>query len=482
LSRLNPFIARRVRMKSLPKILVLSSILTLVGRGLAGPGDPPPESLLPGDTAECYAYYPQEDRCLATRGEMNRRMQGRVPDSLPPGQAARREFFASLRSSILADAAQQTFLASQAQKAPLRRDLEEDIRRGRAKWEASARKSAPDPVLRSLYQRYAEALFRLQPDARLEILAATDSGLIDSLWIQIRQGKRTAPWIPASLPLDKVPEAWMARIKTVEPGKWQNPFRMPYGFVLIRLVKKGNRAMPSLDEAAPALAFLAQQPSAPEAIPETRVREYYATHRGEFAPPDTIRLETGLLPLMLGKGSNRKSPAWKVDAAELPVEVRQALGAPSTLRQGDTLGTMRNPWGQWRLRVREIRHGRDSVPFADAARRIQAELRKQNDENALLAAQKWVAGKVSGKKQVLIQNALEEAYAPSAERMDSLARIADPALLASYGCPDRSDNCITGFKELESRRLARQAVDSLHSEWIRSHIRVKEVQTDPLRP
>jgi hypothetical protein len=245
---------------------------------------------------------------------------------------------------------------------------------------------------------------------------------------------------------------------------------MPYGFVLIRLAKKGDQARPTLEEAAPALAVLASQP-VPQEISEKRVRQYYASHRDEFVRPDTIRLDADLRPRSTRHAAYAPMARRMVEAGSLPAEARGASGMFSALRPGDTLAPLGNAWGRWRFRVGEIRRGRDTIPFAEAAGRIRAELGEHDEESALRAAQEQVAAKGFDKERTVFRTALEEAYAPSTALLDSIASAADPENLGAYGPADRPEERITQFKDMERRQRARQAVDSLHAVWIRANIR-----------
>jgi hypothetical protein len=463
-------------MKFLPIARFPAFALTLAGLAHAGPKPVAPPVPLPGDTSECYAYYSDENRCLATRGDINARTQGWLPDSLPSDPAARQALLETVKASAVANLTEELFLADQARQAPVHGDLEGDIQREHSKWASEWKGSVPDSSLRRLYDRYADALFRFQPGARLEILASTDSAFLDTIWTAIRETRKPGPWLPASLPLADSPEDLYGRAKAAVPGQWQAPLRTRFGFVSWRLVKKGKQAMPNLAEAAPALAALARRPSPPAEVTDAQVREYYAAHRKEFLRPDTLRLEATLRPRILRKAVIGEVAPRMVELSDLPRETLQDLHSVSALRPGDTLGPLENTWGHWRFRVTERRRGRDTIPAAEASLRIRGDLARQAEEGALRSAQDLVASKWSGKERSLTRNALESAYAPSEGRLDSLARSADPKTLSQYGSDAKGAAL---FREFEGRRLAQVTVDSLHREWIRSHIRISQNRSAP---
>jgi hypothetical protein len=448
-----------------------AGILILAALALAGTKGEEAAGPKPEAGGDCFAYI-ADGRCLATKAEFDQRVRGLMPDSQPKSAEVRAAWERDARASVLANLTESDFFSDESRNPEVGRDIENEGRRDALRNQSRFAASLPDTLLRRLSEEFAEARFRNDRDARLEAFVATDSLLIDSLRLDLERTGRGTGRIPASFRLDRIPDEIFARVRNLVPGIWQPPFRSRFGFILLRLNKRDTRSGREYQESTPILAMLARAPALTDSLAEARVRAYYDSNPAKFRRPDTVRVDLALQPRTLRKTVLRTVPALHVELADLPVE----LGAPAAqpLARGalDTPATLETEWGLAIFRVTDRRPGKGIVALAEAHKALRAKLDREWRDSVWIAARSYSESKSSGQAAAFSRQALEDAYAPKRDILDSLANAADASVLAAFGDAGHIEENRQAYRDILRVQMAQHAVDSVHAEWIRKNVRL----------
>lgn len=320
------------------------------------------------DSGACLARHRLRGNCLLSATEFNR-----FAGTVEPDGDMSAERINTVRRAVLKELLRPEFLADRLAEAGMSDKVAEaGVAEEKKIWEEAA-KNVGQRRLRDLYSRY-RAFFAAKEERTYEVLASTDSALVDSLYRLASRspggdsaakgaGRDLLPWARVA---DSLLPASLAEAGA-KLRKWRcSPLlRWGAGWAVLRPAEVNRIAAVSFNDALPGLVNLAGYVPPDSARTAAAALAYYNDHPREFAPADTLLLEARLEPGAEGdSGALRPAAPMRVSAAALPADVRLWLRNRDGLRAGASLGPKQMGLGWWSFRVLEAKQGKDGRTFA----------------------------------------------------------------------------------------------------------------------
>jgi hypothetical protein len=321
------------------------------------------------DSGACLARHRERGTCLLSAAEFNRFAGTVEPDGDMPA-----ERISTVRRAMLKELLRGEFLSDRLAEAGLNEKVSEaGVAEEKKIWEDAA-KNVGQRRLRDLYARY-RPFFAAKEERTYEVLASTDSGLVDSLYrlasrspVRDAAAKGTAgrdplPWARVAdslLPASLAGAGAKLRLWRCSP-----PLRWGAGWAVVRPAQVNRIAAVSFNDALPGLIGLASYVPPDSARAAAAALAYFNDHPREFASADTLMLEARLDPgAESDSGVLRPAAPQRVSSAVLPADVRRWLRSLDGLRAGAVLGPKQMGLGWWSFRVLEAKPGKGARAFA----------------------------------------------------------------------------------------------------------------------
>lgn len=328
------------------------------------------ESLrIQADSDACLAKHRLRGTCLLSAADFNRFAGTVEPDGDMPSERIH-----AVRKAMIKELLRPEFLSDRLNEAGLDGKVSEaGMAEEKKIWEEAA-KSVGHEKLRDLYARY-RVFFSAKEERTYEVLASTDSVLVDSLY---RLASRSAggdsatagPAVRQHLPWARVADTLLPA-SLAEAGsklrKWRcsRLLRWGAGWAVLRPVEMNRIPAASFNDALPSLVGLANFIPPDSAQAAASALAYYNDHPREFASPDTLLLEARLDPgSEADSGALRPAAPRRLIATALPADVQAWLRERDGLSAGMRLGPKQMGLGWWSFRILEAKPAKGGRTFA----------------------------------------------------------------------------------------------------------------------
>lgn len=433
----------------------------------------------------CVAFDRSSRECLLTAGQFN----ASIPAFLPPHEngefpkpsAPLRE---RMRRSALNAALDEAFQTDP--RSPLFQKASSFPAEDMAPRSLPPGLSEQD--IKDAFRDHFLELARRQGKVVFDVFAATDSGLIDSLWHSLsvdRPSSDSTGWAPTSLSVQDAPEAWILKSQSMRLREWSEPMRTPFGYAFFRI----NRRPPTERECRSLLIPLAY--ARKNALPldwERRSRDYYGAHRTSFAAQDSLDLDVRLLPrpkgvrggtTSLGSGKRgedsvlarvaRAYPLIRLSRSDLPSALQPML--PARYAPGFSLQGQPAAFGYWWIQVRAAKRGMGILPYEKVQVSLTEKLKAEASDSTLGQVLADMASKQKDKRSSAARQALLEQFADQAvsESQGQAQGIGDTTRTGNSGTnPEGSDDAET----IRRARVSQARLQQVKRDWIDANVRI----------
>ncbi len=321
------------------------------------------------DSNACLAKHQQRGTCLISTADFNR-----FAGTVEPDGDMSEDRVKTVRRAMLKELLRPDFLSDRLAEAGMTDSVAEaGVAEEKKIWEEAA-KNIGQRKLRDLYARY-RGLFAAKEERTYEVLASTDSALVDSLYHLASRasggdsmaagavGRNALPWARVADSL--LPASLATAGGKLRKWRCSPPLRWGAGWAVLRPAVVNRTAATNFVDALPNLVGFASYAPPDSARTTAAALAYYNERPREFASPDTLTLEARLNPGAEGdSGVLRPAAPLRLSAAVLPADVRLWLRSRDSLRAGMTLGPKQVGMGWWSFRVLEARPGKGGRAFA----------------------------------------------------------------------------------------------------------------------
>jgi hypothetical protein len=339
----------------------------------------------------CLASMPDGD-CLVTLGEFNA--------YLPYADAQTGESVAEARERLLRAYVFRKLKSlegrreiNQAEKEKIIQQVKDaqEYRRVRASLMGLGLAVVDAASLSAAYQKHYRRYFAQRDSVLIQVMASTDSLLLDSLHdileqgsakpkpathpMSVSDGDSALPWMTFSEA--DLPREIVAPTDTFKVGQFSKVFRTPAGYFMAKLSDIIRIPGTPPERAQAMCIYLATWDKylGMDSILMAKSKKYYQDHSDAFMTPDTVAYDFWLAPRgkyrdirMYIADTSRFKSMGKLDT-DLPPAITKKIktsAIPSSLK----LHMVETKFGQMLVKIRSIKKGGRPIPFAKAKRGI----------------------------------------------------------------------------------------------------------------
>ncbi len=368
-----------------------------------------------GDSNACVALHNQRGTCLLTVSAFNN-----FTRSVEPDGDISEERLKQIRIAILKETLHADFLQDRLESTGMgKKVMEMGVAREKQYW-AGMVKTIGEKKLRALYRQYRE-FFLAHEDRSYDVLASTDSSLIDSLSRLTGKAGKLAdlPWVRMDDSL--LPASLAEAGKKLRKWRCSQPLAWVGGSAILRAADIRKTPEAGFEDAVPCLVGMLSYQPLDSARAEKEALQYYKAHPKEFAIPDTLALDARLAPGIEPDPARLQTIASRrIASTDLPPQERRWLESHDSLRAGKKIAPLSAGLGMWEFRVLDVKKGsagKGGGSFAMERANLVARLARMRASGALHAVLAEVYKKRSDVGMYIFQDLLDKSRAPTPEEI-----------------------------------------------------------------